>query len=62
MRKFGIKYSFLHPHTDEVRRAMIAVRVRADWENVLSRHYAEDLPGRYPAREAHLSQNTCDAA
>jgi hypothetical protein len=62
MRKFGIKYSFLHPNTDEVRRAMIAVRCRADWENVLAGHYAEDLPGRHPGREAHLSQNTCEAA
>jgi tRNA-dihydrouridine synthase len=62
MRKFGIKYSFLHPHMEEVRRAMIAVRCREDWEMVLSRYYIDDLPGRYPGREAHLSQNTCEAA
>jgi nifR3 family TIM-barrel protein len=60
MRKFGIKYAFLHPAAEEVRRAMIAVRCRDDWEKVLARHYADDLPGRYPGREAHLSQNTCD--
>jgi tRNA-dihydrouridine synthase B len=62
MRKFGIKYSFLHPQTEEVRRAMITVRCRKDWEDVLTRYYAEDRPGRYPGPEAHLSQNTCEAA
>jgi nifR3 family TIM-barrel protein len=62
MRKFGIKYSFLHPHQEEVRKAMIAVRCRADWESVLAGYYAEDLPGRHPGREAHQSQNTCEAA
>jgi nifR3 family TIM-barrel protein len=62
MRKFGIKYSFLHPKANEVRRAMIGVRCRADWEAVLSQYYAEDLPGRYAGPEAHRSQNTCEAA
>ncbi|HUY89880.1 MAG TPA: tRNA-dihydrouridine synthase, partial [Pirellulales bacterium] len=48
MRKFGIKYSQLHPQPTEVRDAFIAVRRAEDWPKVLDRYYAEDLPGRYP--------------
>lgn len=47
MRKFGIKYSRLHPRALEVRDAFIAVRRPADWPQVLERWYADDLPGRY---------------
>lgn len=61
MRKFGIKYSFLHPHAEEVRQAMVAVRSRDDWEAVLHRHYAEDVPGRHVGAEIHRSQNTACA-
>ncbi len=48
MRKFGIKYARLHPMTQEVRDAFIAVKRPADWLAALDRWYAEDLPGRYP--------------
>jgi len=48
MRKFGIKYSRLHPRQDEVRDAFVRVRQPRDWRAVLERFYAEDLPGRYP--------------
>ena len=48
MRKFGIKYSQLHPQATEVRDAFIAVRRPEDWPRVIERWYAEDLPGRYP--------------
>jgi tRNA-dihydrouridine synthase B len=48
MRKFGIKYSRLHPQPLAVRDAFIAVRNNTDWEAVLGRWYAEDLPGRHP--------------
>jgi nifR3 family TIM-barrel protein len=51
MRKFGIKYSRLHPQPLAVRDAFIAVRDNADWEAVLDRWYAEDLPGRHPGPE-----------
>lgn len=46
MRKFGIKYSELHPHFREVRDAFIAVRERGDWETVLHKWYdpARDWP------------------
>ena len=48
MRKFGIKYSRLHPQALDVRNAFIAVSRNDQLEQVLQRWYAEDLPGRYP--------------
>jgi tRNA-dihydrouridine synthase B len=48
MRKFGIKYSRLHPRQVEVRDAFVRVRQPEDWRAVLERFYGEDLPGRYP--------------
>jgi tRNA-dihydrouridine synthase B len=46
MRKFGIKYSRLHPRFEAVRDAFVAVRAPDDWREVLRHWYAEDLPGR----------------
>lgn len=48
MRKFGIKYAQLHPQMEQVRAAFVKVRRPPDWQQVLDRWYAEDLPGRYP--------------
>lgn len=48
MRKFGIKYSRLHPQADQVRDAFVAVRSRDQWHQLLARWYADDLPGRWP--------------
>jgi len=48
MRKFGIKYSQLHPRADRVRAAFVAVHRPGQWREVLQRWYAEDLPGCYP--------------
>jgi tRNA-dihydrouridine synthase B len=48
MRKFGIKYSRLHPRTDEVRKAFVNVRSPDQWQRVLDQWYAEDLLGRWP--------------
>jgi nifR3 family TIM-barrel protein len=56
MRKFGIKYAALHPHYAEVRSGFVRVRGRDDWQAVLDRHYAEDLPGCHPARDLHAEQ------
>lgn len=46
MRKFGIKYSELHPAGREVRDAFIRAQTTADWEMVLARWYdpARDWP------------------
>lgn len=49
MRKFGIKYSELHPSGLEVRDAFIQVRCADDWHAVLARWYDPDRrwpPGR----------------
>jgi nifR3 family TIM-barrel protein len=60
MRKFGIKYSRLHPEALVVRDAFIAVRRREDWEAVLQRFYSEDLPGRHPGEDVDETE-TCEA-
>ncbi len=39
MRKFGIKYARLHPQSDDVRAAFIAVRNPGEWREVLARWY-----------------------
>jgi len=57
MRKFGIKYSQLHPNSLEVRNAFIRVATDTEWPIVLDQYYAEDLPGRYPPLE-HLAEET----
>jgi tRNA-dihydrouridine synthase B len=64
MRKFGIKYSRLHPESLLVREAFVAVRRTEDWPLVLDRWYAEDLPGCYPAPEddATLASSDCEEA
>lgn len=58
MRKFGIKYSRLHPQAAEVREAFIAVKEPADWKTVLEKWYADDLPGVWPTTvdETYYSQ------
>ncbi|MBU0638190.1 MAG: tRNA-dihydrouridine synthase family protein [Planctomycetes bacterium] len=39
MRKFGIKYSELHPYSGRVREAFVASRDRNDWLRVLAEWY-----------------------
>ena len=53
MRKFGIKYSALHPQWKQVREGFAKVKNLSDWRAVLDLWYAEDLPGRYPSSEIH---------
>jgi tRNA-dihydrouridine synthase B len=62
MRKFGIKYAASHPRYDQVRAEFVKVRQREDWETVLGRWYAEDLPGRYPGADVHKAQGSCEYA
>ena len=62
MRKFGIKYSALHPQHDEVRADFVRVKSFADWKAVLDRWYAEDLPGCFPSSEIHRTQSCTNAA
>jgi len=58
MRKFGIKYSTLHPQHEQVRDAFVKIRSRQDWDAVLDRWYAEDLPGVTPA--CAIAEQTCE--
>jgi tRNA-dihydrouridine synthase B len=51
MRKFGIKFSRLHPESLAVRDAFIAVHRPHELQQVLDRFYVEDLPGRHPELE-----------
>jgi tRNA-dihydrouridine synthase B len=60
MRKFGIKYAQMHPRTADVRQAFITVAQPQDWQSVLDRWYAEDLPGRAPGGQGDLAE--CGAA
>jgi nifR3 family TIM-barrel protein len=63
MRKFGIKYSALHPDSEDVRNAFVRVRSRSDWELVLERWYRDNRPGQYPSPEIHSVQGVgCSSA
>jgi tRNA-dihydrouridine synthase B len=61
MRKFGIKYSKLHPRSQEVRDAFVALRRPGQWQSVLDAWYAEGLPGKHPELEVDESAD-CEAA
>ena len=58
MRKFGIKYSQLHPQANEVRQAFVKITTADEITNVLDRWYGDDLPGCYPAEDAHGAQGS----
>ena len=51
MRKFGIKYSRLHPQAENVRDAFVGIKRPGQWQEVLDRWYATDAPGCYPPSE-----------
>lgn len=59
MRKFGIKYSALHPHPDEVRSAFVKVSRFDEIQAVIDRWYNSNEPGRYPPREVHCGISEC---
>lgn len=48
MKKFGIKYSRLHPQMTDVRNAFVASKTAESWLAVLDRYYASDGPGIIP--------------
>jgi len=62
MRKFGIKYSSLHPNSLEIRDTFARVKQRDDWHMVLDHWYADDRPGQYPDPSLHARQNNCEMA
>ncbi len=60
MRKFGIKYSILHPQFKAVRSGFVKAKNRDEWEAVLEQYYAEDLPGCHPDGRMHKAQGSCE--
>lgn len=53
MRKFGAKYSALHPQHETVRGEWVKVREAADWKAVLEKCYRHDGPGQHPPEDLH---------
>ena len=51
MRKFGIKYSRLHPLHEAVRADFCAVKQPGAWREVLKKWYHSDQPGVHPVIE-----------
>lgn len=58
MRKFGIKYSILHPEHEAVRASFVKVKNREHWEAVLQQFYGEDTPGVHPNGRMHKAQSS----
>lgn len=64
LRKFGIKYSELHPQFVELREAFTTVTSLAEWEAVLDTWYRDDLPGRRRVidQDSPIFSESCEAA
>jgi nifR3 family TIM-barrel protein len=56
MRKFGIKYSTLHPQSLDVRESFARVKNLNDWSAALDKWYSVDGPGIYPGSETRESE------
>lgn len=59
MRKFGIKYSILHPDHELVRKDFARAKSRQDWQDVLDQWYSEDRAGQHPNGRMHKAQGSC---
>jgi tRNA-dihydrouridine synthase B len=59
MRKFCIKYSQSHPNHEVVRLAIVKMKTREDFDEMLRQHYAVDRPGQYVPQEVHRWQQEC---
>ena len=64
LRKFGIKYSELHPQFEQLREAFVFVSSLAEWEAVLDSWYRHDLPGRRRVidKTSPILSESCEAA
>ena len=51
MRKFGIKYSQLHPEHEQVRQDFCQVKKAGAWRDVLIKWYSTDAAGLHPEIE-----------
>ena len=54
MKKFGIKYTRLHPDRAQVRDAFVATKTPEEWRSVIDHWYHDDRPGQYP----HVDETT----
>lgn len=59
MRKFGIKYSALHPRGKAARDAFVKVSQFHELQSVIDKWYNSDEPGQYPPREIHAGVSEC---
>jgi tRNA-dihydrouridine synthase B len=59
MRKTSIRYARFHPQGEEVKKAFIEVVSLRDWQRVLDRWYAADVPGVWPGRAMVDLVNEC---
>lgn len=62
MRKMGIKYARFHPQARAVKDAFIEIRGLRQWSDVLTKFYAADGPGVWPAADAADEVNGGDAS
>ena len=62
LRKFGIKYSELHPQFESLREAFIHVSSLAEWDAVLAEWYHLDRPGRRREvnEDSPIQSETCE--
>ncbi len=60
MRKFGVKYSILHPDYEAVRAAFAGAKSTNEWHEVIARFYNEDRPGVHPNGRMHTAQGSCE--
>lgn len=60
LRKFGVRYSELHPCAKEVKSAFLAVRTPDDWQAMLDRWYGD--PAQYPPVERRTRPEALIAA
>ena len=59
MRKFGIKYSILHPDYERVRKQYATAKNLGDWKATLENWYSEDRSGQHPNGRMHKAQGSC---
>ena len=60
LRKFGVRYSELHPLSAEVKRAFLAVKSADDWRAMLDAWYGDEA--KYPPVERRLRPEALIAA
>ncbi|PHS00748.1 MAG: tRNA-dihydrouridine synthase [Blastopirellula sp.] len=60
MRKFCVKYSFLHPQMQEVRELLARMSTPDHWHSIREQYYSTDTAGNYPDPTIHNKQVNCN--